>query len=187
MKALLPVRSWLMLWVRGAVCAVITLGTGSAMAQAAGPLLAAPQANFTSDTLGSLILSPSQRRNLETLRNTADNPDAGIQVLQKDPSIDLSPGLPDALVVSGVVVRSGNRSTVWVNDQPIYGRGAANPLRTLAGRAGVLQSGGHDMQLKARPGQVIDVPSGQAVDLLPPGAIRIIPPKAGVGVSIKKE
>ncbi|MDO8775534.1 MAG: hypothetical protein Q7K57_43885, partial [Burkholderiaceae bacterium] len=83
----------------------------------------------------------------------------------------------DALVVGGVVVRSGNRSTVWVNDQPLYGRAAANPLRTLAGQAGVLQPGGQDMQLKARPGQVIDVPSGQAVDLLPPGAIRIIPPK----------
>ncbi|WP_372824744.1 hypothetical protein [Polaromonas sp.] len=82
-------------------------------------------------------------------------------------------------MVSGVVIRSGNRSTVWINDQPLYGQAPVNPLRTLAGQTGVLQPGSKDMQLKARPGQVIDVPSGQSVDLLPPGAIRIIPPKAG--------
>ncbi|MES2385213.1 MAG: hypothetical protein V4593_11745 [Pseudomonadota bacterium] len=97
--------------------------------------------------------------------------------MSTDRSLDAS-GLPDTLVVSGSVVRSGNRSTVWVNDQPLYGRAETNPLRTLAGQAGVLQPGG-SMQARARPGQVIDVPSGQVVDLLPPGSIRIIPPKAG--------
>lgn len=171
---------------------VIALGlTGmtacAVMAQTAAPALTVPGVAPLSRELGTLILSPAQRRNLESVRNAAGGADEGVQVLPKEPSGEASPGLPDALVVSGVVVRSGNRSTVWVNDQPLYGRAAATPLRTLAGQAGVLQSRGHDMQLKVRPGQVIDVPSGQAVDLLPPGAIRIIPPRAEVRGGANKE
>lgn len=156
---------------------LIALTAGAAVAQTAGSALTVPGVAPLSGELGALILSPAQRRNLESVRNAAGNADGGVRVLPKDVEGDTATGLPDTLVVSGVVVRSGNRSTVWVNDQPLYGRAAANPLRTLAGQAGVLQSGGQDMQLKARPGQVIDVPSGQAVDLLPPGAIRVIPPK----------
>lgn len=175
--------------LRGRVAAFVltALTAGAAVAQTAGPTLTVPGVAPLSGELGALILSPAQRRNLESARNAAGNEDGGVQVLPKDSSGDTATGLPDALVVGGVVVRSGNRSTVWVNDQPLYGRASANPLRTLAGQAGVLQPGGQDMQLKARPGQVIDVPSGQAVDLLPPGAIRIIPPKAGTGGSTPKE
>lgn len=166
---------------RGRVVALglTALTACAAMAQTAGPALTVPGVAAVSRELGALILSPAQRRDLESARNAAGNADGGVQVLPKDASGDPATGLPDTLVVSGVVVRSGNRSTVWVNDQALYGRAAATPLRSLAGQAGVLQPGGHDMQLKARPGQVIDVPSGQAVDLLPPGAIRIIPPKTG--------
>jgi hypothetical protein len=158
-----------------------------AMAQTAGPTQTGPGVGAVARELGALILSPAQRRELESTRNAAGPADGGVQVLPKNASDETATGLPDTLVVSGVVVRSGNRSTVWVNDQPLYGRAAANPLRSLAGQAGVLQPGGQDMQLKARPGQVIDVPSGQAVDLLPPGAIRIIPPKAAAGGSTSKE
>ena len=161
---------------------VVALGLAAltacaAMAQTAGSALTVPGVIPVSRELGVLILSPAQRRDLESARNAAGNADGGVQVLSKDASGDTAMGLPDTLVVSGVVVRSGNRSTVWVNDQPLYGRAAANPLRSLAGQAGVLQPGGQDMQLKARPGQGIDVPSGQGIGLLPPGAIRIIPPK----------
>lgn len=150
----------------------------AALAQVAGPLLAVPGNSAVTTELGALILSPAQRRSLESTRNAEGNPDATVQSQATNSSREASPGLPDALVVSGVVVRSGNRSTVWINDQPLYGQAAGSPLRTLAGQVGVLQPRMRDMQLKARPGQVIDVPSGQSVDLLPPGAIRIVPPKA---------
>lgn len=187
MKPLLQVGSWFILGAQGALCGAIALGSCSAMGQAAASLLAVPGAAVVPGSLGQLILSPEQRRDLEALRTRAGNLDAGIQVLSTDPSHSTAPGLPDALVVSGVVIRSGNRSTVWLNGEPLYGRVATSSMRTLAGQAGVLQPGSIDMQLKAKPGQLIDVPSGQAVDLLPPGAIRIIPPKTGAGVNTKKE
>jgi hypothetical protein len=134
-----------------------------------------------------LILSPAERRRLEVLRNAAASPEGGAQSQPADRMMDAASDLPDTLVVSGVVIRSGNRSTVWVNNQPLYGQAAVTPLRSLAGRAGVLRPLAKDMQLKARPGQVIDVPSGQTIDLLPPGAIRILPPTAGTGRSTPTE
>ena len=137
--------------------------------------------------LGTLILSPAERRRLEVLRNTAANPESEASAQAPDRRIAAVSALPDTLVVSGVVVRSGNRSTVWVNSQPVYGQDAVTPLRTLAGRAGVLQQGAKDMRINALAGQVIDVPSGQTVDLLPSGAIRIIPPKVGAASNTQKE
>lgn len=163
------------------------LAAGFVLAQPGGPALTVPGISVATSELGGLILSPGQRRTLEVARNAAGRADGGVQVLPAGQSGGAPTGLPDALVVSGVVVRSGNRSTVWINDQPLYGQAPFSPLRTLAGQTGVLQPGGKDMQLKARPGQVIDVPSGQSVDLLPPGAIRIIPPKAANGFNPAKE
>ncbi len=137
-------------------------------------------------SLSALILSPAQRRALETMRNRPDKTEEGVRVLSGT-SGEASSGLPDTLVVTGIVVRSGNRSTVWVNDEPLYGQASSTPLRTLAGQAGVLVSGSKDLQIKAKPGQVIDVPSGQAVDMLPPGSIRINPPKINPAGAVKKD
>ncbi len=158
----------------------------AAMAQVPGASLAVPGAGAQHADLGPLILSPAQRRNLEAARKLEASPDGAPQVLPGDRNPDAASGLPDTLVVSGFVTRSGNRSTVWINEQALYGQASITPLRTLAGQAGALQPGGADMRIKARPGQVIDVPSGQAVDLLPPGAIRIIPPKTGQTSSNKE-
>jgi hypothetical protein len=139
-----------------------------------------------SAALSSLILSPAQRRALETMRSNPGKTDDEVRVLSGT-SGESSSGLPDKLVVTGMVVRSGNRSTVWVNDEPLYGQASSTPLRTLAGQAGVLVPGGRDLQIKAKPGQVIDVPSGQAVDILPPGSIRINPPKINASGGVKRE
>lgn len=167
---------------RYAACALAALSASAALAQTERPMPAsAPKAEALPvlPALGTLILTPAQRRSLEALRNAVANTDSSPVPLPSAQTLSTVSSLPDTLVVSGVVIRSGNRSTVWVNGEALYGRIAADPLRTLARQAGVLQPGTRDMQLKAKPGQVIDVPSGQAVDLLPPGAVRIIPPKAG--------
>ncbi|MGC1174210.1 hypothetical protein [Polaromonas sp.] len=164
---------------RGYFMAAVTAFACAAMAQPPGPSQAVPGTGAPNADLGPLILSPAQRRSLEVARKLEGNSDGSPQVLPGDENPDAATGLPDTLVISGFVTRSGNRSTVWINDQPLYGQASTTPLRTLAGQAGALQSGGADMRIKARPGQIIDVPSGQAIDLLPPGAIRINPPKAG--------
>lgn len=158
-----------------------------AVAQARSPsatLLFGPASG--SAALTSLILSPAQRRALEAVRNNPGKAEEGVLVLPGT-SGEASSGLPDTLVVTGMVVRSGNRSTVWVNDEPLYGQATSTPLRTLAGQAGVLVSGSKDLQIKAKPGQVIDVPSGRALDMLPPGAIRINPAKMNAAGPMKKE
>ena len=171
------------------LCALAGFTACAALAQAPLPGMTSPVFGASvPSALGGLILSPAQRRNLEGMRNVASGADGAAQVVVPvNGSLDAGSGLPDTLVVSGVVVRSGNRSTVWINDQPVYGQDVVTPLRTLAGQAGVLQQGAKGMRVKARTGQVIDVPSGQTVDLLPAGAIRIIPPKAVAAGNTKKE
>lgn len=147
-----------------------------AVAQTSSPSALPPfGAPYGAASLTSLILSPTQRKGLEAMRNNPGKVEEGVPVLA---SGEAASGLPDTLVVTGMVVRSGNRSTVWINDEPLYGQASATPLRTLAGQAGVLEPRGRDLQIKAKPGQVIDVPSGRALDMLPPGSIRINPPKS---------
>jgi hypothetical protein len=118
-----------------------------------GNSVALAQTSAATSVLGTLILSPSQRRDLEALRPA---PSSTQGALGSAPVADRGlerADFSDAEVINGVVIRSGKHSTVWVNGQPQYGRATADPLRVL---------------------------SGQARDALPPGAIRIIPPKAGV-------
>lgn len=164
---------------QGAAYVLAALAACAALAQTPPSAAAPSEAAPVLPELGTLILSPVQRRSLEALRNAAASDERAAPAAPSNQPLEAVSSLPDTLVVSGVVIRSGNRSTVWVNGEALYGRITAGPLRTLARQAGVLQPGTQDMRLKAKPGQVIDVPSGQAVDLLPPDAVRIIPPKAG--------
>jgi len=136
---------------------VVAEGTTAGLAQADAVLAArTPQANALG-VLGTLILSPSQRRELEALRLAPSSAnESGLGALGSSLATDRGLGSSDSpspQVVNGVVIRSGHHSTVWVNGQPQYGRATADPLRAL---------------------------TGQTRDALPPGAIRIIPPKAGV-------
>ena len=139
----------------------------------------------TSVKLGSLMLSPIQRQNLEFLRNsggdTARTGPAGDELL------DPRAGIPETIEVSGVVIRSDNRSTVWINNQPLYGQQRTGALGDLAAQTGVVAGPKNNMQVRSKPGQTIDVPTRQATDLLPPGAIKIIPPKASADAGSKKE
>ncbi len=163
-------------------CALVVLAAlsaGQALGQAPTAALLRPEGLGAAVDLGTLILSPAQRRRLESARNAPGGIEGAGQPVADGQNQEPLTGLPTSLAVSGFVIRSDKRSTVWINEQPLYGRTAPNALRTLAGESGVLQQGAGDIRARARPGQVIDVPSGQAVDLLPPGAIRIIPPKAG--------
>ena len=126
-----------------AVAGLLSLGNSVALAQTGA----------ATGVLGTLILSPSQRRDLETLRPAPISASAAVNPSPApDQGLDRT-DLPSAETINGVVIRSGQHSTVWVNGQPQYGRATADPLRAL---------------------------TGQTRDALPPGAIRVIPPKAGV-------
>lgn len=135
--------------------------------------------------LGGLMLSPIQRQNLEYVRTTGRSLAGSEQ--NTDQLLDPNAGLSSSLTVSGVVIRSGNRSTVWVNDQPLYGQGDESALRAQARRAGVLKLGSQNMQTHAKPGQTIDVKTRQAADILPSSSIKIIPPKASTTAKNKQE
>ena len=111
-----------------------SLGTCAALAQTGAAVPPrTPQATAPSG-LGMLILSPNQRRELEAVRRA---PSSANDPLGPPPVADRgleAADLPSAQVVNGVVIRSGNRSTVWVNGQPQYGRATAEPLRALTGQ-----------------------------------------------------
>jgi len=130
------------------------------------------------------MLTPIQRKNLEFLRNSGD--DSARSGSEADELLDPTAGLPETLTISGIVTRAGGRSTVWINNQPLYGKGGGSAIRTLASQAGVFKPGTGEMQIQVKPGTVVDVPTRQATDMLPPGAIRIIPPKTNSTPS-KKE
>ena len=143
-----------------------------------------PERHVKVPALDKLLLSPAQRIALEAARKIAGAGIPGSELRAQPGATTLSNStraLPDALVISGTVIRAGNRSTVWVNDQPLYGSGIENPVRTLANRVDDQRPGSRDLVLKAKPGQTIDIASGSTVDALPRGAIRIIPPKTGTG------
>lgn len=156
------------------------LAACTVLAQSANVTPAVLTEAATSQELDGLILSPSDRRRLHSARLAMQDPEQRSRSSSLDnPSLeDAAKALPDTLSVRGTVIRTGDRSTVWINGQPVYGRAAPTALRDLATVSGVLQSGVKDVKLKARPGQVIELPSGQAVDLLPRGAITINRPKA---------
>jgi len=165
---------------------MLVLGAQAAVAQTPAQIAAALAIMNGPAVIDGLILSPIQRKNLEFVRR-AGGSDGQPQSAEDQLLGGETATLPDNLVVSGVVIRSGNRSTVWVNDQPLYGQGGESPLRTQAGRAGVLQPGVRDLQLKVKPGQTVDVQTRQATDLLPHGSIKIIPPKASSRTTGKQE
>jgi hypothetical protein len=134
--------------------------------------------------IGALLLSSIQRQNLEFLRNSGS--DTARSGPASDELLDPRVGIPVTIEISGVVIRSDNRSTVWINNQPLYSQSRAGSLGDLAAQAGVVTGGKGNMQIRSKPGQTIDVPTRQATDLLPPGSIKIIPPKVS-NLGVKKE
>ena len=158
------------------------------MAQTVAQVTAALATDVAPAKLESLILSPIQRQNLEFVRRTGAG-DAERR-LAEDLLLDTGSGgaaVSSQRVISGVVIRSGNRSTVWVNNQPVYGQSGGSALRSLAGQVGVVTQESGNMSIKSKPGRIVDVPTQQSVDLLPPGAIVINRPKVGEASSTVKE
>lgn len=164
----------------------LLFGASAVVGQTPAQIAAALSTAEPPAKVDGLILSPVQRKNLEFVRGAGGSDARGRS------TEDVLLGVADVavsnkLAISGVVIRSDNRSTVWVNNQPLYGQGGSSALRNLAGQVGVVGQGAGDMSIKSKPGQIIDVPTRQAADLLPPGAIVINRPKAGTRPATVKE
>ena len=153
-------------------------------AVADGPALKLPistSAPITQPGLVSIdaaILTPTQRRNLELARKLPafEQGPAGTAQFTELLAQEEPIAIPDKLAISGVVVRNGNRSTVWINDKPLYGEGGDTALRKLAAQSGIIQPGSKILRLQSKPGQTVDSSTREVVDLLPQGAIVVNKP-----------
>ena len=172
-----------------AVLTALQSVNSTGMAWAQGPVNTVPvviqkESAASAPALGRLILSPLQRSALESARKIAVTRTSDTESETRAlPGTKAMSTLPETLVISGTVIRAGNRSTVWVNNQPLYGSGIENPIRALATRLDAQRPGSKDLLLKAKPGQTVDPASGVTIDALPRGAIRIIAPKGSANAS----
>jgi hypothetical protein len=173
---------------RSAVIAVVVLwvvvGQGMAQPQVM-PQATNPSNESITVKLGGLMLSPIQRQNLEYVRSTGRSLAGAEQ--NADQLLDPAAGLSKTLTISGVVIRTGNRSTVWVNDQPLYGQGSESALRMQARRVGVSQPRTETSRVLNKTGKGADTKTQEEIDLLPPGSIKIIPPKTSTTAKDRQE
>lgn len=135
--------------------------------------------------IGRLLLTPAERGAVERVRANiragieeplpyvVDVPEPG----KKPASAPVTAAAPQ--VVNGWVIRSGQRSTVWVNGEPYYRFDQPGETRQALAERGLVASGrqgaGLPGQLRLQPGQAQVPGASQPVDLLPPNAIRIQP------------
>lgn len=142
----------------------------------------AQTAPATEPRLGSLLLSPVERQALDGLRarTTALGAD-GTPMDSILPADSVAAPMPEVLQavanpllsIDGIVVRRGNKSTIWLNGEPLYGADAANALRKQAALAGVVRTAQGRLTLQGKPGEVWNTTTGERTDLLPRNAIRI--------------
>jgi hypothetical protein len=128
-----------------------------ALAAAAGPCAA--------QELGRLFFTPEQRAALDA-RRRARVPDKPAAVVVASPTTRLD----------GYVKRSGGPSTVWVNGEPLpEGPGQAPRIesgRSSQGRVAVTV-GDSGARVGLKPGEVLDLGSGEVRDLIGGGGIEV--------------
>jgi hypothetical protein len=121
--------------------------------------------------LGRLFFTPEQRAALDA-RRKARVPDKPAAAPQVESPITR---------VNGAVQRSGGRSTVWVNGEPIpegAPTGAPQPAPAGSGRVS-LPAGESAQRYDLRVGESLDRGSGEVRDLIGDGEIRVTKPPAG--------
>lgn len=171
-----------MAWVAAvlAVLAGVCASAGAQVPPAKGTPAAAPP------RLAVLLLTPRERQTLDdtralAARTAAFSPD-GTPMDTDMPQQSLAVQPPDVLqkvadpvlAIDGYVLRQGQRSTIWLNGEPVYGTDTRNPLRGQALAAGVVRATpGGGLVLQGKPGEVWDTTAGARADLLPREAIRI--------------
>lgn len=134
--------------------AIVVLG---ALAAAAGPVAA--------QELGRLFLTPEQRDALDA-RRKARLPDAPAAAAQ-----------PRSTRIDGYVMRSGGKSTIWVNGEALTEGSRSEEVRAFLrrdepGRVS-LSVGDGGQRVNVKIGETLDLGSGEARDLIGDGRIRV--------------
>jgi len=123
--------------------------------------------------LGRLFFTPEQRAALDA-RRKARVPDKPAATPQVESPITR---------VNGAVQRSGGRSTVWVNGEPIPEGAPANAAQAAPSPEGPghvsLPAGESAQRYDLRVGESLDRGSGEVRDLIGDGEIRVTKPPAG--------
>ena len=143
--------------------------------------------------LDGLMLTQSERSLLVNTRMRmqarAKNPD----LFNAESSLSgletptLAPLLNANMAINGVVLRSNNRSIVWINGQPYSGVSDSTPVKTLTQQAGLPAAPPAVSSQTAKVGETIELPSGERQDLLPAGSIVILKPQTGSSYKANKE
>jgi hypothetical protein len=137
----------------------------SAIALVVLSVLAAAARPVAAQELGRLFFTPEQRDALDA-RRRARLPDAPVAAT---PSRSTR--------IDGYVMRSGGKSTVWVNGEPVAEGSPADEVRAFLrrddpGRVS-LSVGGGGPRVNVNIGATLDHGSGEARDLIGNGRIRV--------------
>jgi hypothetical protein len=124
------------------------------------------QSAFAAEPIGRLFTSPTERSNLDYLRQTKKKLIAPVVAAPSDVMVAAPIELPDAVNLQGYVKRNdGKQGTVWVNDKALQENSrnkeiAVGSLRGDSNRVPIKLSGnGKRLNLKA--GQVYDPETGR--------------------------
>lgn len=127
---------------------------------------AAPQASAQEQQLGRLFFTPEQRAALDA-RRKARIPDKPAAVTVESPITR----------VDGQVLRSGGRSTVWVNGEPAPEGVEPEGLRIKSGRSDPghvsVTLGESARKFDLRVGEKLDRGSGEVHDVIGDGRIKV--------------
>jgi hypothetical protein len=142
-------------------------------------------------TLGRLFSTPAERATMEANRGGAAAPPANPQDPQQQPGMPGMPGMPPAnggqpgapgsaaavpeapppppvLLMSGVLRRSDNRTTVWLNDEPQYGAQKSTSQRPGAATPNVTVTLPSGKKIILKAGQRYDLTEGRIKDINEP-------------------
>ena len=103
------------------------------------------------EALGTLFFNTAERRAIVQARTVPSGP----------------PPAPTLLSLSGMVVRQGGNSTVWINGQALAEGAAPVPGASMKVAPRHITVN----KLVLRPGDTLDLTNRQGVDMLPPGSV----------------
>ncbi len=138
------------------------------LASVAGPLQAAPDADF-----GRLFSTPQERSRLDSLRQNRALQTARPQT--GSPAAPVAAEMPEPVTMQGYVKRSDGATTLWINNQPVQENSALDQVEIgrLTSQKNATRNGSDSLhiripatgkQVRLKAGQVYAPETGQVVE-----------------------